>query len=298
MENAVPLFRKVRRAGLALLVWSAIALCVVGPGPCLADSVGVVPSPEKVRVRTPVTRGRVDVIVDNRIVGDVTISFSLTLENMRVEGADPEAESFVVRGGESRRLFSLRPVDPSRPDRYRYRWHWRHGDATARPDDAWVYRLPYEPGESFRVLQGYGGNFSHSGEETNALDFDMPEGTRIVAARDGLVIAVRDCNSEGAATAEYKGRDNFVLVQHSDGTIASYRHLRHGGAAVRAGQRVEAGALLGLSGNTGFSSRPHLHFMVERALDGHKVESLRTRFRTSEASGPVFLRQGTSYPAP
>lgn len=61
-------------------------------------------------------------------------------------------------------------------------------------------------------------------------------------------------------------RANFVCVQHSDGTYARYFHLSRNGVRVKKGDRVAAGDILGLSGNTGFSSAPHLHFDVVDVL--------------------------------
>lgn len=59
---------------------------------------------------------------------------------------------------------------------------------------------------------------------------------------------------------------NHVLVRHDDGTVAVYAHLRRGSVAVRPGERVAAGDVLGEVGNTGNSSEPHLHVhLMDRA---------------------------------
>ncbi|MGN6104983.1 MAG: M23 family metallopeptidase, partial [Kofleriaceae bacterium] len=62
-------------------------------------------------------------------------------------------------------------------------------------------------------------------------------------------------------------RTNFVLVLHDDGTLGEYMHLAPASVSVKPGQRVERGQRLALSGNTGFSSTPHLHFQVMTAGD-------------------------------
>ena len=54
-----------------------------------------------------------------------------------------------------------------------------------------------------------------------------------------------------------------MRIVHDDGTMALYAHLREGGVLVRVGQRVEKGQQIGLSGNTGFTSGPHLHFALQ-----------------------------------
>ena len=90
---------------------------------------------------------------------------------------------------------------------------------------------------------------------------------------------------------------NYVLVQHEDETVAEYFHLKTDGVKVEMGQRVEAGDLLGYSGNTGCSSGPHLHFMVFKARDGHHRESLPVRFLVAGSDQPIILQEGKSYRA-
>ena len=88
----------------------------------------------------------------------------------------------------------------------------------------------------------------------------MPVGTPIIASRAGVVVKTENRQSG-------RGRDpsgNFVRVLHADGTMAVYLHLSQGSVRVKEGQRVAQGALLGLSGNTGNSTGPHLHFVVQR----------------------------------
>ena len=85
----------------------------------------------------------------------------------------------------------------------------------------------------------------------------MPEGTPIVAARPGIVVKTEN-NQSGRGT---NPSGNFVRVLHDDGTMSVYLHLKHRSVV---GQRVGAGTLLGKSGNTGNSTGPHLHFVVQK----------------------------------
>lgn len=129
-----------------------------------------------------------------------------------------------------------------------------------------VVRLPFRAGEMVRVSQGFYGYFSHNGDSGYSVDFPVPVGTEIRAARDGRVVAVRDDSDRGCAMMSCAADGNYVIVDHGDGTRDRYWHLQQGGARVRVGESVCRGALLGLTGNTGWSTGPHLHLEVTDAL--------------------------------
>jgi len=170
----------------------------------------------------------------------------------------------------------------------------RLGAIDADHDDAYVYRLPYGRFESYPVIQGYDSKLSHRGVERFTVDFGMPVGTPVYAARDGVVALVEDSHTVGCAREECGRFANFVVVLHSDGTTGEYFHLERGSAVVHQGQRVGRGQLLARSGNTGFSTAPHLHFGVYRTgADGH-TESLAVRF--GARGGAVTVpRSGARY---
>lgn len=135
-----------------------------------------------------------------------------------------------------------------------------------------IYRLPYEDGKSFQCTQGNNGSVSHSGSIKYAFDFGLPEGTKVCASRGGKVAAIREDLSGGGLTQEYRGKANFVKIDHGDGTTASYLHLQKDGALVEVGQTVEAGDVIGLSGATGYVTGPHLHFQVEKGSETIEIK--------------------------
>ncbi len=146
----------------------------------------------------------------------------------------------------------------------------------------YVYSLPYS-GERHTVTQSYLGAHSHFlGSETEyAVDIEMPEGTSVQAARPGVVIAYRDDSNKGGNSKEFIDDANEVVIKHDDGTYASYVHLKYKGVLVKLGQHVAEHAPIGLSGSTGWSTRPHLHFGIYRVLSGEKLLSLPFRMQTS-----------------
>lgn len=174
-------------------------------------------------------------------------------------------ERLLVPGKGELRIASLAPLDGTRPLRYDYRLRWQLGDPGAVPDGAHPY-LPPIPSEGvFTVSQAFGGSYSHSGPGSlHAIDIGMPIGTAVRAARSGRVVSVQDSFSRGGNSPSYRAHTNSIYVLHGDGTFGVYAHLRHRSALVQAGQSVQAGQILAQSGNTGYTTGPHLHFAVLR----------------------------------
>jgi murein DD-endopeptidase MepM/ murein hydrolase activator NlpD len=154
------------------------------------------------------------------------------------------------------------------------------GRIDADHDDAYLYRLPYGTAVSFPIIQGYGARLSHRGTERFTLDFGMPVGTPVHAARGGLIVLVEDSHALGCAREECGRFANFVVVLHTDGTTGEYFHLERGSVQLRIGDRVARGQQLARSGDTGFRTAPHLHFGVYRTDRDGGTESLAVRFQT------------------
>ena len=153
-----------------------------------------------------------------------------------------------------------------------------------------LYVLPYPPGTSHTVSQTTG----HSSEHHYAIDFVMPIGGRLTAARSGRVQGIK----EDAFDWDHDLEDgNYLLVLHEDGTLAMYGHLTHDGALVEVGEPVAVGQAIALSGHSGQSTAPHLHFEVMRCpLGAPPCESVPVVFRNTVPT-PCGLEVGVSYPA-
>jgi murein DD-endopeptidase MepM/ murein hydrolase activator NlpD len=135
------------------------------------------------------------------------------------------------------------------------------GSVNATPRD-YEYLFPLQSLEP-RIEQGWGGRYSHADAENHhAVDFAADSGTMVVAAREGIVMQV-DAGEAGTDDARRDGEANLVRILHDDGSMAVYAHLQLDGVLVQPGQRVRRGQPIGLSGNSGFSSGPHLHFVVQ-----------------------------------
>ena len=159
--------------------------------------------------------------------------------------------------------------------------------------DSYIYDLPFAKGTEHKIIQGYGGLFSH--KNTAALDFSMPVGTPIYAAREGRIYSYKEDSNEGGITEADKRKVNYIIILHDDGSYGCYWHLQKNGVVIKNG-KVNKGQLIGYSGKTGFALQPHLHFSVKRKLNYDKDSFVQTKFNTSQ--GVVILQSGQSYKKP
>ncbi|MGB3181389.1 MAG: M23 family metallopeptidase [Cyclobacteriaceae bacterium] len=218
----------------------------------------------------------------------VEISFT-TIENLEVSVDLPYF--FVVEPGETQKfLFKAIPTRQGTM-RFKYAFSFLRGDPSASGPDDYVYLFPFEHGQKKRIDQGYFGKFSHA--SLYALDFHMKEGEAVYAARAGVVVETREDSNLGGPDPSYEPHGNKVIVLHEDGTFGEYGHLQQHGVLVEEGDQVSAGQFIARSGNTGFSSGPHLHFMVYRA-DKLQYATVPVRFM-DHTGDAVEARQGKYY---
>lgn len=138
------------------------------------------------------------------------------------------------------------------------------GDPKARVDEV-SYALPVDENSDWQLGQDFHGSFSHDDVQNRyAVDLIVPVGTPVLAARGGVVMQAENAFDRGGQNrAKYVDRANFIRILHDDGSMGLYAHLQENGVLVRVGDRVELGQLIAYSGNTGYSTGPHLHFCVQ-----------------------------------
>lgn len=146
------------------------------------------------------------------------------------------------------------------------------------PKDSSPYKLPWEAGVTRILSQGNRSFTSHQGLHLYAWDFVMPIGTKILAAREGTVLEVE----QSFSTVGLRG--NFLLIRHPDGQVSGYFHIQQNGALVRVGDQVAQGQEIALSGMTGQTTLPHLHFLV---FNPEQTDSIPVSFQDVETGVPL-----------
>ena len=185
------------------------------------------------------------------------------------------------------------PLDAKAGFQYQLRYSSMPGDFRAQQDAGARYRLPFPATDRFPIAQAFGGKASHRDKQNYyAVDIVMPEGTPVLAARDGVVMTVdNDFFGAGLDMKQYGDRANNIRIVHSDGTMAVYAHLELESAKVAVGDRVRAGQQIALSGDTGYAKGPHLHFCVQVNAD---MQLVSVPFQFSTIGGIEFVpEEGT-----
>lgn len=111
------------------------------------------------------------------------------------------------------------------------------------------YIRPVGPNSKWRKSQGFHGPY-------NGIDIAASTGTPLLAAAAGKVIRSKDAGWNG-------GYGKMIIIAHDNGTQTLYAHLSK--AIVGVGERVDQGQTIGLTGSTGRSTGPHLHFEIRGA---------------------------------
>ncbi|NQV88277.1 MAG: peptidoglycan DD-metalloendopeptidase family protein [Parcubacteria group bacterium] len=142
------------------------------------------------------------------------------------------------------------------------------------------------PLDKIRITQYFGNTeFSktttaYNGKGHNGVDFGVSVGASVKAALSGVVEGVG--NTDNVCPGASYGK--WVLIKHSNGLSTLYAHLSL--IKMQAGQKVDTGDTIGYSGNTGYSTGPHLHFSVF-VSQGVQIKSLKSRVCSGTYTIPI-----------
>jgi len=240
--------------------------------------------------------GDIELVAQNTYFAPIQLAFRLAqMEN--VADSTPRDGFKVLPPRSQTQLLVVGEAVQNVTMSFEYEFQFLPGEPGAehRPDQP--YRLPYALSSTARVSQAYPATVTHGDPSSqHAVDFVMPVGTDVFAARGGVVIEVASDFFENGTDLNVNGpRANVVRVLHDDGTMSLYAHLNWNTIRVKPGQRVARGEYLADSGNTGFSTGPHLHFVVQRNRGG-ALESVPVEF-AGPAGAPFTVRASESYTA-
>lgn len=251
----------------------------------------------KIRVYTIEKDDGVHLYVDNGENFPISLTLTYELENMVREY---ETKVSVVPPMTNRGLLNIfKTINTSEKFSYDYSWKTYPGDlGVSNYDENFIYELPIPPKGSYLMGQGYNGSSTHRGYSAHALDFQLPKGTKIFAARDGIVTEAIDHHDRGCPEQECEKFENYIAIYQEDGTFSGYAHINQNSAQVKKGDTIKAGQYIARSGATGVATGAHLHYQVFlRTLVNDTLVNvtLPVKFRVNTKGKPEFLREGVYY---
>jgi len=219
--------------------------------------------------------------------GPVEVGINFTRKN-NVIADPPWPARFVIPANSDLYISTVKPINKNRSWSFQYSISSTLGDPRAIHDSQHGYRMPFIGNKHFYISQAFNGQFSHFDDQNKyALDIAMPEGTNVLAARSGIVMDIAEDFYDGGVDAKNLYRGNYIRILHDDGSMAIYAHLKLESVVVAKGQHVDALQKIALSGNTGFTSGPHLHFAIQ-VNDGLRLRSVPflLKYKSGEIKSP------------
>lgn len=212
----------------------------------------------------PNARGDVvEAIASNQWYGPVEVELRWGPSSSNTKSSPAFPQRWVLQSREQRTLALLSQANPAMATQFDAVMKSIPGMPNAQHNAQWTYTWPLPNGQG-RMDQGFGGGASHQDiENYYAIDVTVPQGTAVFAARPGIVMATEGRFTQSGWNKALLGKANFVRVLHSDGSMASYAHLQANSITVRPGDQVVAGSQIGRVGATGYTTGPHLHFVIQ-----------------------------------
>ncbi len=232
------------------------------------------------------------ILADNNEYSPVSAKIDFRLENLEATQGDKTV--FVVPAMTKRHIITeLHVIDRRKRIKLGYESIYNYGNHSQKAYDSnFEYYLPFEKGTEYWLSQGYNGATSHKGE--NALDFKMPIGTKIYAARGGVVVDIEESYSRSCTEPDCAKYNNYILIYHNDGTFAEYTHVKKDGVKVKIGDQIKIGQFIGYSGNVGWATGPHLHFIVFFQKLKKRI-TLKTKFLIGTGKQAINLIEKEKY---
>jgi murein DD-endopeptidase MepM/ murein hydrolase activator NlpD len=252
----------------------------------------------RVTVYHEFTDGKFNLIARNEYYAPVEVILALdSLDNISLPRPDYE-NRWVVAPRSRSLLMQLDMLEVTSPADASYRHVWLPGDPESEHTPTEPYRAPFAIANRYPISQAFPVGITHKTPDSYyAVDIVMPVGTNVYAARAGIVFEVASTNFRGGIDPDKDlPAANVIRILHDDGTYAVYAHLNWNTIRVQPGDTVERGEYIADSGNTGFSTGPHLHFAVIRNK-GLRLESVPVKFlgHNSNAVAPETGNELVAY---
>ncbi len=177
-------------------------------------------------------------------------SYSVNIKIVDIENSMSPKQNFVISGSGGV-LFTLNPLDPSKNIHFSYRYKSALGKICSKIDSSYNYLLPFNEGTEIEYH-----NLSHLGhkyfdqempQSFKAFQFVVDSAETVCSVRKGVVVKIVDDQEPDTSNVySLSSKQNEVIVEHSDGTLARYVGFGKGKVFVKPGDVVFPNSQLGV----------------------------------------------------
>ncbi|TCC98765.1 peptidoglycan DD-metalloendopeptidase family protein [Pedobacter hiemivivus] len=211
--------------------------------------------------------------------------------------ADGSNEQDVTIKGYSGNLLTLKPRNAEQGIGYSYTSTYIRGKFEPKYDVNFIYVLPYKSGTKIRIAEAEFVGAKYFGNTTPAdwkvYNFYSKVQDTVTAVRKGVVVDIKDLHeSENSGNLVYSSKSNSMIIEHADGTLATYKGFKKGSFVVEVGQTVFPGTVLGLNAKTNPKSDFHISLMLSY-LKSKEIDRTRTLQNSKSLYGFITPRFST-----
>lgn len=233
----------------------------------------------------------IDFYYEKKIPG----SFYVSIEFTTLTNSYRKKHSNVVKHS-SGRLFKLKPINKEQPINFSYKYSYTRGIPNSKVDHLFTYSLPFKKGKKIKVLESSNLNQTFFGSKKpskwKSYVIDRTYADMVYSMRKGLVVKVIDeFKSDTSGQYDYKSNMNSILVEHSDGTFASYKGFKKGSIFVKPGQMVYPQSQLGTLGifnDSIYRLYFNIHYLINNDLNSKGKVTLKEQKSNNEFLTPYF----------
>jgi hypothetical protein len=168
--------------------------------------------------------------------------------------------------GYSGRLTTLTPSNKEQSVGFSYSYSYIRGKFQPKYDPNFVYLLPYKNGSKVKATESAFVNATYFGSTTpddwKVYRFYTDNEDTVTAVRKGMVVAIKDLYETADGGVAYTSSVNELIIEHADGTLATYRGFKKGSFRVQVGQTVFPGTALGINSKSSGSGRPNIGLLI------------------------------------
>jgi hypothetical protein len=194
-------------------------------------------------------------------------SYTIILRFKQLSNSSESEEQELGVMNYSGSLLTLKPTDKERGIGFSYTYSSVRGKLNPKYNADFIYILPCKTGTKVKVADvgflgaAYFGNTTP--DDWKVYKFYTQTEDTVTAVRKGIIVSVKDLHETGdAGNAAYSSKVNDMIIEHADGTLATYKGFKHGSIAVKAGQTVFPGTTLGINSKSTTNSKPGITLSV------------------------------------